>query len=890
MGRSVVKTTVAAMAAITIGLASLPGATASTITSAGPIAALEISPDLQCSLRTTVGDQFFGAPGPSACGTFLAHGGTLYGPASCPACTLTKTNFVQVSQTPVTGLGVVGAPYQIVTAVATGAGFSLSQEDQYITGNPYYSTNVTVTNTGGGAASFLLYHAADCMLNGNDNSYGAVGGLPGTISCTQVANNSPNRAYVGFDAVTAGATYEQGFYSTVWTSLSGQTSLPNTCTCGSYMDDGMAIEWAGTLSSGASATYWFYTRVTPDPPVVKFTAVPNPVCEQQLVNFIDASFANPPATITFWEWDFGDGTPHPTGTTPPAHVQHAYATAGTYTATLEVTDSFSQVSQASLKIVVQVCFNSCPSTPGWTAVFQDTFATDPNLPGSPWDIYRLAREPTEEAAWSFGQVDLTTNTQLRGSAMFANAPLPSNQPWQVRFKYNVGGGTSSLGGGGDGLVFHFTRDVRGYQHLPVGPEILGARGLGFNPAVTALGVPPLALSGYGLEFLGNGLPVLDAFPAGQISLVDGTNLLPTGHLQQISSTLVEDNAWHQVKVEYDPGWPSQLKVSIAPVPGAYVTVMTYSGLLPAGGNFIGFSASTTVAQNRHSIGDVLACVKSTGATSPTTPPTPTGDPCVPTGPFSNFEDFVTDPFDPAVTRWSYDVVSGDPTPATGNVDQWLSVGTLQGTAGYVRLTRAQPGLFAGIQGMENPPAAGNFGGITRGFVWTEFDYNIRQPGGAELRWYIGNLSSPLVWVSFNDDPPSPGGVPWPATGSVTVNGDPLTSRPRSPVPTPVGGTHHAIIILTADSNPGQTFAVGGDVYVYIDASPWISAPVAVGRHNLPNTFGYECASTNWPIHQMVRVNPMTQSLEPVVYNWGFGGRTDILTNLHQIDDVYVYQT
>lgn len=59
------------------------------------------------------------------------------------------------------------------------------------------------------------------------------------------------------------------------------------------------------------------------------------------VTFVDAS--TPEDQITYWLWDFGDGSAYYEGQTPPPHL---YDTVGVYTVTLHVasakgTDTFS---------------------------------------------------------------------------------------------------------------------------------------------------------------------------------------------------------------------------------------------------------------------------------------------------------------------------------------------------------------------------------------------------------------------------------------------------------------------------------------------------------------------------------------------------------------------
>ena len=49
------------------------------------------------------------------------------------------------------------------------------------------------------------------------------------------------------------------------------------------------------------------------------------------VTFVESS--TPVGEITYWSWDFGDGSTDYVGQTPPAHL---YDTAGVYTVTLHV--------------------------------------------------------------------------------------------------------------------------------------------------------------------------------------------------------------------------------------------------------------------------------------------------------------------------------------------------------------------------------------------------------------------------------------------------------------------------------------------------------------------------------------------------------------------------
>lgn len=84
-------------------------------------------------------------------------------------------------------------------------------------------------------------------------------------------------------------------------------------------------------------------------PVASFTFGPVPVVTNATVHF-NASASTPAAgrTIVSYRWDFGDGSPAQSG----VQVAHAYTTAGTYTATLTVTDDLGRTSVTSRTVSV----------------------------------------------------------------------------------------------------------------------------------------------------------------------------------------------------------------------------------------------------------------------------------------------------------------------------------------------------------------------------------------------------------------------------------------------------------------------------------------------------------------------------------------------------------
>jgi PKD repeat protein len=84
-------------------------------------------------------------------------------------------------------------------------------------------------------------------------------------------------------------------------------------------------------------------------PTANFTTSPAAIQVGDPVFFNGASSsAAPGRTIRNFEWDFGDGSPHATGST----VAHAYATANNYTVTLTVTDDVGQQGTKSATLSV----------------------------------------------------------------------------------------------------------------------------------------------------------------------------------------------------------------------------------------------------------------------------------------------------------------------------------------------------------------------------------------------------------------------------------------------------------------------------------------------------------------------------------------------------------
>lgn len=99
---------------------------------------------------------------------------------------------------------------------------------------------------------------------------------------------------------------------------------------------------AGTTTCSNEATVTFGSPPTNAPPVANFTWT----CTALTCGFTDGS-TDSDGTVTAWSWTFGDG-----GTSTALNPSRTYASAGTYTVTLRVTDNLGATNQRSAPVTV----------------------------------------------------------------------------------------------------------------------------------------------------------------------------------------------------------------------------------------------------------------------------------------------------------------------------------------------------------------------------------------------------------------------------------------------------------------------------------------------------------------------------------------------------------
>jgi hypothetical protein len=263
------------LSGLVAALALAPAAHAAVISSSGPLTNITIGADLSCQVAYA-GDPAFefypSTSAPADCGTLLAVGETLYAPAMSGASSAkgTTTAFTPVSQSGVSGNGTAESPYTVVTVVTAGS-LQITQTDSYVVGQEAYRTDVRVEGASA-SASFVLYRAGDCYLQGTDRGYGFSDPGTGGVGCSANPNNSPLARIEGWQPLTAGSSFMEASYTEVWAAIGTRAPFANTCRCGEALDNGAGLSWSGQVGQGGSATFSHLTifsptgQVTPAPP------------------------------------------------------------------------------------------------------------------------------------------------------------------------------------------------------------------------------------------------------------------------------------------------------------------------------------------------------------------------------------------------------------------------------------------------------------------------------------------------------------------------------------------------------------------------------------------------------------------------------------------------
>ena len=125
-------------------------------------------------------------------------------------------------------------------------------------------------------------------------------------------------------------------------------------------------------------------------PRASFNVAKQKICVDNTATFIDQSITDGIHPIVKWVFVWGDGTPDSTYTTPS--FSHVYATGGTYTVSIRVTDSYGCTDNASKAAALII------SDPKAVFVSQDTAS----CPGKPVNFLNGSTGNSLQYSWDFG--------------------------------------------------------------------------------------------------------------------------------------------------------------------------------------------------------------------------------------------------------------------------------------------------------------------------------------------------------------------------------------------------------------------------------------------------------------------------------------------------------
>jgi uncharacterized repeat protein (TIGR01451 family) len=273
--RSARARTLLALVAMIAGLmvAGAPSAAAAVIEEEGqgPLDRIEVTPDLNCAVNHILDEsgEFFGD---TACGTLLAAGETLFGPATIPAgggASPRTAYTVPEGNQVVSGSGTAADPFTIVTDVDLGTtGLHITQTDSYVNGQESYRTDVTVSNDGVDPVSAILYRAGDCFLQDSDFGFGSVDPSTGAVACVNGVIEGeqvvPGDRIIQWLPISAGSSFLEDGFDTVWSTIGSQQSFPNTCRCDEFIDNGAGLSWDLTVPASSSVTRSHLTTFSPE--------------------------------------------------------------------------------------------------------------------------------------------------------------------------------------------------------------------------------------------------------------------------------------------------------------------------------------------------------------------------------------------------------------------------------------------------------------------------------------------------------------------------------------------------------------------------------------------------------------------------------------------------
>jgi hypothetical protein len=227
-----------------------------TITSTGPLTSIYLGESLAC--QVDLGDgarQIFGGV-PGSCFTDLV-----------------ATGLVPSSQSAVTGGGTSpNDPFTVTTEMFNSAGITLRRTDTYVTGDRFWTSEVTVINSSGAPLDDVLWHGLDCFVAGNDAGYGFFAAGTGAVYCAQNAGGGNIMLGLVPNPSSPPSRHYEGPFSGAFQP--GPTGFGNTCS-GDFVDNGAGLSWQISVPNGSQVSRTFRTTFEPAGTRCAVTAQPD---------------------------------------------------------------------------------------------------------------------------------------------------------------------------------------------------------------------------------------------------------------------------------------------------------------------------------------------------------------------------------------------------------------------------------------------------------------------------------------------------------------------------------------------------------------------------------------------------------------------------------------
>ena len=209
---------------------------------AAPLDFLGVDKTLRCSVVRGL-PLYAGSGG--ACGTFVALGATVYGPADVLE---GATPFTPVSQVAT----IDGDVARLVTTVALGdTGVKVRQTDAYAAGRGWYRTDTALVNEGDNARTATVYRAAECNIGPEAERRSLRDAATGMAACE--GNVDDARTLAALLPLSAGARHQSG--ANVLARVKAGAELADTCACdGAVEQHATAIGWTVTAAAHGEAS------------------------------------------------------------------------------------------------------------------------------------------------------------------------------------------------------------------------------------------------------------------------------------------------------------------------------------------------------------------------------------------------------------------------------------------------------------------------------------------------------------------------------------------------------------------------------------------------------------------------------------------------------------